>query len=204
MNFSKKAISLAGNPPGTGAADPRGIYRPLQIHRRGPHGAVRHPRQHHHGAGHPRVRLRQQLAIAAIEQPFRHQVQTQLDGRQGLLRRRRQGGVLPQLPLGRGVVQGPCRIPRFAATLRLAVRLLVRRLQELGTGAQSRRLRHGARLRAAAHAHHRGEPALPARPARRRAALRLAHGTQGNRFPTRAASNRFPDLRRPSTRTTTG
>ena len=107
MNFSKKqyrsqeSFDSRTKPPGTGAADPRGIYRPLQIHRRGPHGAVRHPRQHHHGAGHPRVRLRQQLAVAAIEQPFRHQVQAQLDGRQGLLRRRRQGECFRSYPRSR-------------------------------------------------------------------------------------------------------
>ena len=82
--------------------------------------------------------------------------------------------MLPLLPLGRGVVPGPRRIPRLAAPLRLAVRLLLRRLQELGAGSQGRGLRHGPRLRAAAHPHHRGEPALPARPARRRTALRLA------------------------------
>ncbi len=111
------------------------------------------------------------------------------------------GECFRSYPLGRGVVQGSCRISRFAAALRLAVRLLVRRLQELGAGTQSRRLRHGTRLRATAHAHHRGEPALPARPARRRAALRLAHGTQGNR-PRRVV--RRPEQRRTGRRSFAG
>ena len=37
--------------------------------------------------------------------------------------------------------------------------LILRRLQELGAGSQGRGLRHGPRLRAAAHPHHRGERA---------------------------------------------
>ena len=178
--FQKKQYPLR-NPPlhlraarGAGAPDARRVHQPLHAHRHRPHGAPWNPREHHHGAGNPRIRLRQQPAVDEVEQPLRHQVQAQLDGRQGLPRRRRQGRMLPLLPLGRGVVPGPRRIPRLAAPLRLAVRLLLRRLQELGAGSQGRGLRHGPRLRAAAHPHHRGEPALPARPARRRTALRLA------------------------------
>ena len=108
-------------------------------------------------------------------------MQTQLDGRKSLPRRRRQRRVLPQLSHGRSLVPRPCRIPRHAAPLRLAVRLLPDRLQKLGAGTEGRRLRHGARLCAAALPHHRGGPALPAGPARRRAALRFAFGPQDHR-----------------------
>ena len=53
--------------------------------------------------------------------------------------------------------------------------------KKLGAGTEGRRLRHGARLCAAALPHHRGGPALPAGPARRRAALRFAFGPQDHR-----------------------
>ena len=205
MTFSKKAILLSGILLCISVqlgAQVRQTHQPLHAHRHRPHGALRNPREHHHGAGNPRIRLRQQPAVDEVEQPLRHQVQAQLDGRQGLPRRRRQGRMLPLLPLGRGVVPGPRRIPRLAAPLRLAVRLLLRRLQELGAGSQGRGLRHGPRLRAAAHPHHRGEPALPARPARRRTALRLAlRPKSGSR--RRAAWRNWPGPRGPSTRTTT-
>ena len=71
MIFSRTAIFLAaifvhsriGRPAGRAAQEPphaRRVRRALQVHRRGPHGALRHPGQHHHGAGHPRIGLRQQ------------------------------------------------------------------------------------------------------------------------------------------------
>ncbi len=107
MTFSKKAIS-SPNPPlhlraarGAGAPDARRVHQPLHAHRHRPHGALWNPREHHHGAGNPRIRLRQQPAVDEVEQPLRHQVQAQLDGRQGLPRRRRRQGRMLPLPTPR-------------------------------------------------------------------------------------------------------
>ena len=82
--------------------------------------------------------------------------------------------MFPFVPLGRSLLPGPRRVSRLAAALRLALRLSVRRLQELGAGSEGRRIRHGPRLRPAARAGHRREPALPAGPSRRHAPLRHA------------------------------
>ena len=128
---------------GPGPHHPRRVHRPIQIHRHRPDGALRNPGKHHPRPGYSRIRLREQPALHAVEQPLRHQVQARLDRREGLPRRRRQGRVLPGLPHGRGLVPRPRRVPRQAAPLRLAVRLRLGRLQELGARAQGCRLRHG-------------------------------------------------------------
>ncbi len=113
-----------------------------------------------------------------VEQPLRHQVQAQLDGRQGLLRRRRQGrSASAATPRSKPRTK---TMPNFLTRSRATTRCSPTRptITRAGRGGSRPPATPRHPTTRSGSPHHRGGPALPARPARRRAALRLARGAR--------------------------